>query len=170
MPNHPTWLEHVPDILDRLQAEETPPLLDRQAIEHLFGVRRRQAIHLLHRFSGYQVGRTFVVSRDAVRAFLEDRQTNGTWEVVNTKKNHVIAFLGEARQALQAPVLALPTKKFSEITLDGLPAGIHLKPDQLTIQFQGATDLLEKLFALSQALVNDLDRLEAALAGGARGN
>ena len=37
-----------------------------------FGVRRRQAIYLLGRFGGYQVGRTFVVPReapeDAIRA------------------------------------------------------------------------------------------------------
>lgn len=170
MPNHPTWLEHVPELLERLQAKEAPPILDRQAIEYLFGVRRRQAIHLLHRFAGYQVGRTFVVSRDTVITFLEGILASGARETVQARKNRVLEFLGEARQALQVPVLTLPTKKLSEITLDGLPDGIHLQPEQLTIQFKGATDLLEKLFALSQALVNDLDSLEAALARGARGD
>ena len=170
MPNHPLWLEHVPDILQRLQAEEIPPVLDRQAIEHLFGVRRRQAIHLLHRFSGYQMGRTFVVSRDAVIAFLEDILSGGTLAVVQAQKKHVLEFLGQVRQALQGPVLRVPTKKFSEITFAGLPAGIHLQPDQLTIQFQGATDLLEKLFVLSQALANDFEALESALAGGSDGS
>ena len=170
MPKHPLWLEHVPDILDRLQAEETPPVLDRQAIEHLFGVRRRQAIHLLHRCSGYQVGRTFVVSRDAVRAFLEEIQAGGALTVIEAKKNHVIEFLGEARQALLGPSIPVPTKRFSEMTLAGLPDGVHLAPDQLTIHFQSATDLLEKLFALSQALANDFEALETALAGGSDGS
>ena len=39
------------------------PVLDRAAIEKLFGLKHRQAIQLLHRFGGYQVGRTFLVDR-----------------------------------------------------------------------------------------------------------
>ena len=170
VPNHPLWLEQTPAILERLQAENTPPLLDRSAIEHLFDVRRHQAIYLLHRFSGYQVGRTFVVSRDAVIAFLEKLLAGGALPSVQNKKNRVIEFLGEARQSLQGPAIPLPSKKFSDLTLAGLPAGIRLQPDQLTIQFQGATDLLEKLFALSQALANDYEALESALAGGSDGS
>jgi hypothetical protein len=61
MPNQPSWIESVPEILETLRAPGTPPFLDRPTVEVLFGVRRRQAIHLLRRFGGYQVGKTFLV-------------------------------------------------------------------------------------------------------------
>lgn len=170
MPNHPTWLERVPDMLGKLRSEKTPPILDRQAIEVLFGLRRRQAITLLHRFAGYKVGRTFVVPREAVIEFLQRVLTSGTIEEAAAKKTSVIEFLGQARHALQLPSIPLPpATKMSGVTLDGLPPGIRLLPGELTIQFHGATDLLQKLFSLSQALANDFETLEFQLAGGSRG-
>jgi hypothetical protein len=130
------------------------------------GVRRRQAIALLHRFTGYQVGRTFVVSREAVIEFLETIVASGAIAEATAKKRSVLEFLGEARQALQLPSIPLPAAKLSEITFDGLPSGIRLQTDQLTIHFASATDLLEKLFSLSQALANDFETLERTLAAG----
>jgi hypothetical protein len=167
LPNQPTWLERVPDILAKVQSEKTPPILDRPAVEGLFGIRRRQAIALLHRFAGYQVGRTFVVPREAVIEFLQKIVATGALEEAAAKKASVLECLGEARQALQLPSIPLPsTTKLSHVTFDGLPPGIRLQPDELTIQFQGATDLLQKLFSLSQALANDFETLEGKLAAG----
>jgi hypothetical protein len=167
LPTHATWLERAPDILEEILSEETPPILDREAIENLFGIRRRQAIALLHRFDGYKVGRTFIVPRDTVVAFLREILTSGAIEETTAKKKAVIAFLEEAKQALQLPSIPLPSNtKLSEITFDGLPSGIRLQPDELTIHFHGATDLLQKLFSLSQALANDFEALEAKLAAG----
>jgi hypothetical protein len=167
LPNHPTWLERVPDILSKIQCEKTPPILDRQAIEDLFGVRRRQAITLLHRLAGYKVGRTFVVPREAVIEFLQKIAASGAIEEAAAKKNSLIEFLGQAKQSLQLPSIPLPaTTKLSEITFHGLPPGIRLQPDELTIHFQGAPDLLQKLLSLSQALANDFETLEGKLAAG----
>ena len=44
-----------------------------------------------------------------------------------------------------------------------LPAGIHLQPGELRIEFFGAEDLLRHLFELSQAMVNDFGRFQAAV-------
>ena len=46
-----------------------------------------------------------------------------------------------------------------------LPAGIHLQPGELRIEFFGAEDLLRHLFELSQAMVNDFGRFQAAVEG-----
>jgi hypothetical protein len=167
LPTHPTWLERVPDILEKVQSERTPPILDRQAIEGLFGIRRRQAIALLHRLAGYKVGRTFVVPREAAIEFLQKILASGAIEEAAAKKSGVMEFLGEARQGLQLPSIPLPVAaKLSDITFNGLPPGIRLQPDRLTIRFQSATDLLQKLFSLSQALANDFETLELQLAAG----
>jgi hypothetical protein len=37
--------------------------VDRAVIEQIFGLKRRQAIELLHQFGGYQAGRTFLLDR-----------------------------------------------------------------------------------------------------------
>jgi hypothetical protein len=170
LPNQPTWLERVPDILAKVQSEKTPPILDRPAVEGLFGIRRRQAIALLHRFAGYQVGRTFVVPREAVIEFLQKIVATGALEEAAAKKASVLECLGEARQALQLPSISLPsTTKLSHVTFDGLPPGIRLQPDELTIQFHGAADLLQKLLSLSQALANDFETFELTLASGGSG-
>jgi hypothetical protein len=152
-------------LFSKLQADTAPPLLDRAAIETLFGVRRRQAIALLHRFPGYQLGRTFVVPRESVLAFLAQCRDGEAIEQAEAQKRRVTEALGEARQALTLPRIALPPHtKLSEITLAGLPEGIQLTPGRLVVDFENATCLLEKLFALAQAFANDFESLEAALA------
>jgi hypothetical protein len=62
MPAKPLWLLHIPEIVSQLEAFDVP-VVDRAIIERVFGLRRRQAIALLHRFGGYQAGRTFLVDR-----------------------------------------------------------------------------------------------------------
>ena len=82
---------------------------------------------------------------------------------IEAQKRHVADFLGQARQSLSLPRIRLsPTPKLSKITFAGLPPGIHLTPGHLTIEFESATELLETLFSLSQALVNDFDTVERA--------
>jgi hypothetical protein len=164
VPDHPTWLERIPKILETLKSQTAPPFLDRSAIEGLFGVRRRRAITLLHHFDGYQVGRTFIVRREAVIAFLEKQEPGIPIAEKETQKQRVADFLGEARQALTIPRITLPPAvRLSEITFAGLPPGIQLAPGQLSVSFESATDLVEKLFSLSQALVNDFETLETLL-------
>jgi hypothetical protein len=51
-----------------------------------------------------------------------------------------------------------------KLKLDGLPEGIDLDPGELRIRFHHLHQLLEKLFALSQALANDYETFERAWA------
>ena len=173
MPDQPTWIEAVPEILQALEAPGTPPFLDRPAIEALFGVRRRQAIHLLRRFGGYQVGKTFLVPREAVAGFLRDPQR---WSAAADEKGRferVASTLGQARTELQQRRIPIPAQiETRRLDLSGLPPGIRLETGQLIIQFEKPVELLEKLFALSQALTNDYESFErswiaAGQAGGA---
>ena len=39
--------------------------------------------------------------------------------------------------------------------LADLPAGVHLRPGELRIEFNGAEELLQRLYELSQAILND---------------
>ena len=62
MPAKALWLLQIPEIVSLLETFDVP-VVDRAIIERLFGLRRRRAIELLHRFGGFQAGRTFLVDR-----------------------------------------------------------------------------------------------------------
>ena len=53
MPAKPEWLLRLPEIRAELEHLDVP-VVDRAGIEHIFGLKRRRAIELLHQFGGYQ--------------------------------------------------------------------------------------------------------------------
>ena len=142
-------------ILKVLRRPQGPPFLDRPAIEFLFGLRRRQAIELMHRFHGYQVGKTFLVDRTAVIGYLERRPTQDDVEHELARKRKVRDSLS-GTGPIRIPVSATPLGR----NLMALPPGIDLEPGRLTITFDQPIDLLQKLFELSQTLAHDFETLD----------
>jgi hypothetical protein len=167
MPDQPSWIERVPKILETLESPGAPPFLDRPAIEKLFGVRRRQAIQLLRRFGGYQVGKTFLAPREAVVAFLRNPRRITAAELEKGRFERVAHALGSGRQELNQRRIAIPlAPETIEIGISGLPEGIRLAPGELSVRFDQPIELLQKLFALSQALANDFETFERSCARG----
>ena len=161
MPDQPSWIHRLPDITRQIEAS-TAPFLDRPAIEKLFGLRRRQSINLIRRMGGYQVGKTFLVDRQAVLEFLNDPQRRRSADEETLRFRTVGALLNEAQQELhmrRIPIAA--AARVSKLELEGLPEGIELGARELNIRFDHPRELLEKLFALAQALANDYERFEA---------
>lgn len=165
MPVQPTWFARIPALLETLQTETAPPEFKREHIERLFGVRRRRAIGLLHRFGALRRGSELVAPRESVTAFLEQRWSYEAAAHAAAQERQVAEALTEARRALTLPRIPLPSPaQLSAITLAGLPACIHLTRTELSVTFSSAQDLVAKLFALAQALANDYESLEEALA------
>ena len=161
MPRNPSWYALVPKILEGLRLPDVPPFLDRPAVETLFGVRRRQAIQLLRRFGGYQVGKTFLAPREAVMRFLCEPRRRIATELEKGRFERVSSVLGKARQELhqrRIPIAVPP--EVLRLEISGLPEGICLEAGRLTVRFEKPMDLLQKLFALSQALANDFEAFE----------
>ncbi len=160
MPDQPTWLERVPDILAELNEPSSPPFLDRPAVELLFGLRRRQAITLMHRLGGYQVGKTFLVDRAGVIAFLTRPATFQAADHASERKRRLLEHLATARRDWSARKIRIPA-----LPQPGpcLPEGVELQPGELKIRFEQPIDLLQKLFALSEALTQDYERLTDSL-------
>lgn len=163
MPDQPTWLERVPAILAFLKSQDAPLFLDRPAVERLFGLRRRQAIELLRRCGGYQVGKTFLVLRETMVEFLNQPVTAGKVSDCLAQKRRVVDSLMEAWPLQEARKITfpVPSEVFAQ-TLSDLPGGIQLVPGQLTITFAAPLELLQQLFTLSQALANDYESFEAS--------
>lgn len=161
MPDQPSWIDRVTQIRESLERAGSPPFLDRSAIEALFGVRRRQAVNLMHRFAGFRVGSAFLVRSDAVSAWLRRLEESGSVTRAVERKARVTEFLAVARARGRAPGIAIPDlpsdwqRRFADLS----PA-VRLEPGLLTIAYDTPGDLLRKLYELGQALMNDYGELE----------
>ena len=162
MPAKPLWLLQIPEIVSLLETFDVP-VLDRAIIERLFGLRRRRAIELLHRFGGYQAGRTFLVDR---RLLIEHLRRLADGEELQRESRrrerlgHTVDQLHRSQTAARVKISVQPDV-FSRKLAD-LSPGVALEAGHLHIAFAGTEDLLGKLFELSQAASNDFDRFRAA--------
>jgi len=163
MPAQPSWIQRLPDIRAAVEQPHAPPWWDRSAVEILFGLRRRQAIALLHQLGAQRIGTGLAVERAALLRFLENPRRRTASRDEQARSTHVATALGQARGDLAGRRISIPTSFDPErIDFAGLPAGIQLEGRQLTISFASPTELLEKLWALSQALLNDYETFETA--------
>ncbi|MGA3093613.1 MAG: hypothetical protein ABSD75_33950 [Terriglobales bacterium] len=163
MPDLPTWIERVPGLLASLQQPDSPPFFDRSSIERLFHLRRRQAIHLMHKIKGYKLAGAFVVDRGDLVRFLGESLPPS--RQARERKRAVGEWLAEAHQEVAGKrrILIPIRPDVARRKIQGLPAGIDLGPGRLTIGFLEPAELLEQLVELSQALANDYATFEAAV-------
>lgn len=157
MPKLPCWYSRVPEILARLQHPGTPPLLDRASVEELFGVRRRQAIRILSAAKGYQVGKTFIVERQALSQFLNGVEESGAGREARSRKQRVAAALNEVANYAEAQRVEIrPSIHALSRRPNVLPASVELVgPGKLQISYNGPEDLLARIVELASAAAND---------------
>jgi len=161
MPAKAPWLLLIPAIIEQLEAFDVP-VVDRAVIERLFGLRRRRAIELLHRFGGYQAGRTFLVERRALIEGLRCLAEGEEFCRESRRKERLGQAVDQLRRHQAAARVKIPAQPdVRRRKLAGLSAGVALEPGHLHIAFSGAEDLLSKLYELSQAATNDFDRFRA---------
>ena len=152
----------VPRILEEIRLLEVP-VLDRASLEKLFAVKRWQAIQLLHRFGGFQTGKTFLVDRQALIQQLEVIQAGEAFTYEQRRRQRLAAELERVRKHLQAAAVKIPLRPEASYEVEGLPEAVHLRSGQLTVEFAGAEDLLSKLFELAQTVSNDFERFRTAV-------
>ena len=162
MPANPLWLLQIPEIVSLLETFDVP-VVDRAIVERLFGLRRRQAIELLHRFGGYQAGRTFLVDRCLLIEHLRRVADGEGFQKESQRKERLAHTVDQLRrhQTAVCVKVAVPPDILSRKLTD-LSPGVALEAGHLHIAFSGTEDLLGKLFELSQAASNDFDRFRAA--------
>lgn len=157
MPKLPRWYLRVPEMLTQLRTPATPPFLDRPAIEKLFRVSRRQAIRLLGAAPGYQVGKTFLIEREVLIAYLDARESSGAAPQARARRQRVALALNEVANHAAAQRVQIRTSPdvFRRRPAE-LPAAIELvAPGKLQISYHGAEDLLANLVELAASATND---------------
>ncbi len=162
MPRQPQWFQHVPFALEQLRAFPAT-ILDRAGLEKLLHVSRRDAIRLLHRFGGYQAGRTFLIGRDDLVRALEAAATGEAYEFESRRRKRLSDDLERTRSDIRArqvklPVAAEPTSASS------LPSGMRLaRPGVLEVEFGDGGELLARLYELVQMAAKDLGSLDRSV-------
>jgi hypothetical protein len=163
MPRKSEWTEQLPAALDELR-QFPAPVVDRAILEKVLRIERRTAIRLMNRFGGFQSGKTFLIDRLHLIEQLEEIDHGDDVSIERERRARLADELERTRRLapgrkvkIEAPA-AVRDRRMKD-----LPAGIHLQPGELRIEFFGAEDLLRHLFELSQAMVNDLERFQAAV-------
>jgi hypothetical protein len=153
-------LLQLPEILERLRSLPFP-VVDRSVIEELFTVGRRRAIYLLHSFGGFQSGKTFLIDRLQLIARLENIRDGAEFREEQQRRVRLSQHLEHARKLAPGKrVQIAQAAELRDYRLADLPAGIYLKPGQLTIAFSTTEELLQRLYELSQAILNDYGRFK----------
>lgn len=162
MPAQPRWLLHLPEIIGNLCVLEAP-VVDRATVEGLFGLRRRQAINLMHSFGGYQIGKTALIERCVLIGRLREIAAGERFQFERRRRDRLADRLDELRRYRQAAAVAI---RVEPAPCAGLPPGVRLEAGRLIIEFASVPDLLAKLYGIAQAAAEDFTHFETAANSG----
>src|ERR1017187_6357730 len=124
MPAKPEWLLRLPEIRAELEHLEVP-VVDRSGIERIFGLKRRRAIELLHRFGGYQSGRTFLLDRTRLLEALEAVESREDYSVEKRRRQRLGDVVEASREHLIARGVRTPVRPgAARASLDRLAPGV----------------------------------------------
>ena len=162
MPAKPQWLLRLPQIIEALESMITP-VVDRASIEQLFGVSRRRAIQLLHRFGGYQAGKTFLVERQELLPQLKAIRDGEAFSREAKRRHRVLRELDEISRLQKARAVKIRVSREDVAKARGLPEGVRVEPGRMVVEFEGMDQLLSRLFELSQSALRDFAIFENAV-------
>ena len=163
MPAKPSWITHIPEIIDAAFALNVP-VLDRASFERLFKVRRRRAINLMTYFGGYHAGSSILVNRETLLKSLKRMQEDPMVGYEVHRKRQLAEHLAVVNRKLPGMRIKIPVPEDVRTReLRDLPDGIEMVPGRVVFTFESAEQLFSKLYEFSQAAVNDYDRLCAAV-------
>jgi hypothetical protein len=149
MPRKPDWYQHLPSALAMIRTFPAP-VVDRAGLEILLHVSRRAAIRLMHRFGGYQAGRTFLIARDDLVRQLEAVRDGDPYQWESRRRERLDG-------ALRKKIVIQITKPVSDRRLLNLPVGVELERRRLEFRFESTEELLRQLFEFSQAISDDYE-------------
>ena len=138
MPAKPRWLLAIPDAISQLEQLDRT-LLTRRDIERLFGVGKVRAAALMQ-----------TLAAEAPRPGGVPRRGGETSP--------------GGRRAPEGPADRVPVqgaRRDHEREAGGPARGVSVERGRIEVRFDGAEDALARLYALAQALGNDLGRFQA---------
>jgi hypothetical protein len=159
VPDNPSYIHKLEGILAEARAPKPIPFFRRRDIEALFGLKKRQAVNLMHRIGAVRVSRELALDqRDLIR-WLEQMTEDPSVVMEQHRHERVIDRIVElkAETAARAVKIVLPDPKPAV----ELPDGVSLQPGLLTISFENDQQLLQRLFLLARVLATQPQVLTA---------
>ena len=152
MPDKPSYIHRLTAILAEAKRPKPIPFFRRGDVEALFGLKRRQAINLMHTIGAVRVSNEIAVEQRDLVSWLEKRAADPARTRELARQERVIGRIVElkAESAARAVKIVLPEPALSS----DLPAGVSLEPGRLTISFSTGEQLLERLFLIARAFAN----------------
>jgi hypothetical protein len=159
MPDNPSYIHKLAEILAAARAPKPIPFFRRKDIEALFGLKKRQAVNLMHRIGAIRVSRELAVEKRDLLRWLDQMIEDPSVAIEQRRHERVIDRIIElkAETAARAVKIVLPDPKRSV----ELPDGVSLQPGLLTISFETDQQLLERLFLLARVLATQPQVLSA---------
>jgi hypothetical protein len=155
----PTYIHKLDGILAEARSPKPIPFFRRRDIEALFGLKKRQAVNLMHRIGAVRVSQELAVDQRDLVCWLEEMVADPGVTFERRRHDTVIGRIIElkAETAGRAVKIVLPTRTPS---LD-LPDGVAIEPGRLTISFQNEQQLLERLFLLARLFASQPELLDS---------
>jgi hypothetical protein len=157
MPDKPSYMHRLMSILAEARTPKPIPFVRRCDMEALFGLKRRQAINLMHEIGAVRVSNEIAVPQQDLVSWLEKKMLDPARTREIHRRERVIGRIVElkAETAARAVKIVLPEGTPS---MD-LPAGVSIQPGLLTIAFDNEGQLLERLFLLARAFAANQELL-----------
>jgi len=101
------WLLRLPEIRQEVATLDVP-VVDRISFEHLFHVRRRRAIQLMHTFGGYQTGQALLIDRAELLRQLEALEAGAEFAIEQGRRQRLLDSLERVRRHRLAAAVRIP--------------------------------------------------------------
>lgn len=158
MPDNPSYIHKLAAILAEARTPKPIPFFRRRDIEALFGLKKRQAVNLMHRIGAVRVSRELAVDkRDLVtwlEQMIEDPSVAAEWHRHDRVVDRIVEL--KAETAARAIKIVLPDPRPSV----ELPEGVSLQSGLLTVSFGNEQELIERLFLLARVLATQPQLLQ----------
>lgn len=155
MPAKPQWFRRIRAAVETLRTLACDDI-DRAGVETLLRVSRRDAIRLLHRFGGVQVGNSLKIDRSSLIHCLEAVAGGEDYQTERSRQRVTAQRLIQAEQDAKARSIQIPAlPPGSPNTLQSLPVTIQLEPGRLSILYQSPEELLQQLLLLARTICHD---------------
>jgi hypothetical protein len=159
MPAKPQWILQIPGILEQLRALHVP-VVDRAVCERIFGVRRRQAVKLMHQFGGYRSGNAVLVDRADLVIQLEAIEAGSEVKHERRRKARLAEKIEDLHRYRAAAAVRIPVL---HVAAGDLPEGVTFTGGRMSVEFSGVEDLLSKLYALAQRAALEFESFKAVV-------
>jgi hypothetical protein len=163
VPTRPAYFHRVAEAVAAFR-RLTSEWIDRRTVEETLGVSKTVAWRILRRCGAEAgPGNTLVCRRETLIAALERLQEDSDYRQEVNRRERLESRLGQLLAAARSQHVQLaPPSDAAEMVSSRfakLPAGIELKPRELTLKFDDSADFLRKIGAVVFALQNDYDAI-----------